>query len=117
MSHAFPLFTLPLIAESDDYARVGLLTEDFTNNGEVSLKEYQRRYSFTVKREEILSDLEKKFFDALDRRVYKEAFQHMAGKAGGREVMIDYEDVLDQNPTDIAAYEEVANSITRHISY
>ncbi len=115
--HAFPLFTLPMIAQSDDHARVGLLTEDFTNNGEISLEEYRRRYSFTVKRDEIISVLEKKVFDALDRRVYKEAFQHMAGLAGEREVMIDYNDVLDQNPSDIAAYEEVANFITQHVSY
>lgn len=113
--HAFPLFTLPVIAESDDGRKRGLLTEDFTQGGKVALEEYRRNYSFYVRGSEIQSLLEKKVFDAADGSVYREAFQHMAGSAGGEEIMVDYSDVLFPTEEEITAYEEIGRTLTLQI--
>lgn len=115
---AFPIFTIPIV--DGNIGRImarGLLTEDFTCDNRHPLQEYRRSYKgFRISEHEVESDLELKVLDSLDGIVYKEAFQHMAGIADAREVMIDFNDVHYASDADIEAYEAVGRKIAVDIT-
>lgn len=117
--NAFPLLTLPVCELDNDWWKgLGILTEDFTEGGKKVLYEYEgRRYrGKRISRDLIIaqetrSALELCVYEALNGRVNPEAFAHMAGFVGTREVMIDFDDVDIPSQEDLKPYIDLAHEL------
>jgi hypothetical protein len=109
-SGAVPLFTYAVkVGEEHE----GILTEDFTRSGTRLLTE--GRIDFTAsnrKREHAPTGIYRDVYDALDGRVYPEAFSHMCGFAFDREVLIDFNDVAYPENDETEAYKALVDSMT-----
>ena len=117
-ANSFPVLTIPIEDHNLDRLRGGgLLTEDFTENGAHPLHEYRRHFNgLQSDKWSIESELEQQVLDALDGTVYKEAFQHMAGFAGLREVMVDFNEVHYPTEAVVEEYMEVGKGLVLDIT-
>ena len=88
---SLPAFTYPVRREDDRYY-LGILTEDFTRNGDRALYEVKNDFGLYNSRA-VPEGLHQDVYEALDCSVYAEAFRHMAGFVFDGEVLIDYDDV------------------------
>jgi hypothetical protein len=112
-SNCLPLFTYAVNYGGNGYA--GILTEDFTRNGQRVLHETRNDFGLdrlSPRREEAPEGLHRDVYDALNGRVYKEAFRHMIGFVFDREVMIDFDDVAFPSTSELNAYQELVDTMT-----
>jgi hypothetical protein len=107
---ALPMFTLPI---SDGDRDSGILTEDFTQTGNVRLDERRENFPIIgrVHRFDVPEGLYRDVYDALDGKVYREAFRHMMGWVGHREVMVDFNDIGHPSTSTIETYSEIAHKL------
>ncbi|MBP7807174.1 hypothetical protein KA047_01620 [Candidatus Saccharibacteria bacterium] len=108
---SLPLFTLP--AANTDGETVGILTEDYTQEGTLELVERRHRFRpFNIRRHEVPEGLYLDVYDSFEGRVYSEAFGHMMGWVGHREVMVDFDDIAFPDQAELVGYVELAEALT-----
>jgi hypothetical protein len=107
---ALPTFSLPIEHWDRDS---GILTEDFTQNGRVQLAERYEHFQGIrrIHRFDVPEGLYQDVYDALEGRVYAEAFGHMMGWVGHREVLVDFNDIAHPSQSEIDKYSEIAQSL------
>ncbi len=109
--NSLPLFTLPVAGTGGD--DLGILTEDFTQDGTKKLDEQYLQFSgIGVERERVPEGLYSDVYDALGGNVYSEAFGHMMGWVGHHEVLVDFDDVATPPAKVLDRYEEFAEALT-----
>ncbi len=88
---AIPLFTMGL---TDGSRTVGILTEDFSQNGQHIVEEDKHRVPvFSRSAQDMPTDFHSRVYEALRGNIYAEAFGHMSSLVCGRTVLIDFNEI------------------------
>ena len=112
---ALPMFALPIKWGSEDK---GILTEDFTQNGNARLDERKHPFRgiFRVRRFDVPEGLYRDVYDALSGQIDNaEAFGHMMGWVAHREVLVDFNEIAIPSENKIEPYKEIAEALTVEI--
>lgn len=108
---SLPIFTLPAVNQKG--RKLGILTEDFTQDGTHELKEHRVWFPPRgIDKEDVPEGLYTDVYKAFDGCVYSEAFGHMLGTIGSTEVMIDFNEIAYPSSKKLEKYEEFVETIT-----
>jgi hypothetical protein len=111
---AIPLFTIGL---PDGSRTVGILTEDFSQNGTQACEEDKHRVSsYARSAQDMPTDFHRKVYEALEGNIYAEALGHMSSIVCGRTVLIDFNEIAFTDRGNVRDIRQAVEEY-RHIAF